>query len=208
MALRIGSTARATADRIGDVAAAGKIGEGRRGETNPRPRTGLEPYSCFSDWKICGIACPRVEPGRYASFITPGERKALMRELSDLGEITRDIRSLDFLTRRIKRARYILLLHGGEMEFEAGRTVREAGVQVDQGVVDLTVADFGRRRVVTGLANLHIVQRFVHDVGKSRLADGQSDQAWRSMRLPLGGGRLRFARTNGPSRTRRSGIDR
>lgn len=63
------------------------------------------------------------------------------------------------------------------MKLEARRTVREAGVYVYQGIVNLTIADFGRRCVVTGLANLHIVQCFVHDVGKSRLADCQSDQA-------------------------------
>ena len=39
------------------------------------------------------------------------------------------------------------------MKFEARRTVREAGVYIDQGIVNLTIADFGRCCVVTGLAN-------------------------------------------------------
>jgi CBS domain-containing protein len=92
MALRIGSTARATADRIGDVAAAGKIGEGDAAKLIRVHERALNLILLqqLEDLRNGVRSSSRVD----MRVLPRGERKALMRELSDLGEITRDIRSL------------------------------------------------------------------------------------------------------------------
>ena len=92
MALRIGSTARATADRIGEVTAAGKIGEGDAAKLIRVHERALNLilHQQLEDLRDGVRSSSRVD----MRVLSRRERKALMRELSDLGEITRDIRSL------------------------------------------------------------------------------------------------------------------
>ncbi len=92
MALRIGSTARATADRIGDVAAAGKIGEG---DAAKLIRVHERALNLILRQQLEDLRDGVRSSSRVDMRVLPRrERKDLLRELGDLGEITRDIRSL------------------------------------------------------------------------------------------------------------------
>ena len=94
MALRINSTARATADRISDVTAAGKIGEidaVKLIRTHERALN-LILHKRLEDLQDRVPSLSRVD----MRVLSSREQKALMRELSDRCEITQVIRSLIF----------------------------------------------------------------------------------------------------------------
>jgi DNA polymerase-3 subunit epsilon/CBS domain-containing protein len=84
--------ARATADRISDVTAAGKIGEGDAVKLIRAHERALNLilHQQLEDLRDRVPSLSRVD----MRVLSRQERKALMRELSYLGEITLDIRSL------------------------------------------------------------------------------------------------------------------
>ena len=92
MALRTVSTARATADRISDVTAVGKIREGDAVKLIRVYKRALNLilHQQLEDLRDCVRSSSRVD----MRVLSRRERKVLMQELSDLGQITRDIRSL------------------------------------------------------------------------------------------------------------------
>ena len=92
MALRTVSTARATADRISDVTAVGKIREGDAVKLIRVYKRALNLilHQQLEDLRDGVRSSSRVD----MRVLSRRERKVLMQELSDLGQITRDIRSL------------------------------------------------------------------------------------------------------------------
>ena len=92
MALRTVSTARATADRISDVTVVGKI---REGDAVKLIRVYKRALNLILHQQLEDLPDGVRSSSRVDMLVlSRRERKALMQELSDLGEITLDIRSL------------------------------------------------------------------------------------------------------------------